>query len=487
MSQLKQLYKLIHSLSKGEKKQFTQQVQKHQFKQDKYFYTLYKILESETNFQEELIINCFKKETKKSDLTDDKNYLQDQLLNAISINSTENNVELYILQLLLKIRSLENKGQYELALKYIKQAIKLCEETENFVLLLRCLNIEQSFYPYLHENTDNTILAQQKYDETLAVLVRMNQLDKMVLAISKIYERDNKSGNTENLNEITSLLQQLPAIETLQFNREKSNYHQINFAVFYKNKDYIKSYFHLATSLELMQKNYYFIYEDKWMYLTSQINAAHNAFKNEDSAKIELHFNQIDILINHSLFNKNDSFIIEAKKLKYTHQLIIYLFQKNYNKILSLEKVVVAIFSQAETSTYFTKPRNMNVCFAIANTALGNYAKAYEWALEEVKIPNSRDYEIYTLICYYIKLIYFIENEMIANFDSEYLSATRYIRGKKNFEVTDKKLLKLLDTIKIKNNNSTNKLYIQKNSSLFSNIMDNYLYHFIFEYLGKKN
>jgi hypothetical protein len=75
---------------------------------------------------------------------------------------------------------------------------------------------------------------------------------------------------------------------------------------------------------------------------------------------------------------------------------------------------------------------------------------------------------------------------MIDNFDSEYLSATRYIRGKKNFADSDKKLLKLLDKLKTKNNLYKNKTQIQKHISLYSDMNNNYLYHFIFEYIQKK-
>jgi hypothetical protein len=59
MSQLKLLHKLIHSLNKGEKKLFTQQADKHQFKQEKYFYVLYKILENENIFNEDIISNSW--------------------------------------------------------------------------------------------------------------------------------------------------------------------------------------------------------------------------------------------------------------------------------------------------------------------------------------------------------------------------------------------------------------------------------------------
>jgi hypothetical protein len=66
---------LIHSLNKGEKKLFTQQADKHQFKQEKYFYVLYKILENENIFNEDIISNSYKKETNKSDFTDEKKLL----------------------------------------------------------------------------------------------------------------------------------------------------------------------------------------------------------------------------------------------------------------------------------------------------------------------------------------------------------------------------------------------------------------------------
>jgi hypothetical protein len=415
-----------------------------------------------------------------------KNYLQEQLLNTISNNTIENNIEVYILQLIVKIRSLENKGHIELALKCIRQAIKLCEETENFILLLRCLNIEQSFYPYLHENTEKTIHAQIKYNDTLETLIRINLLDKTILNISKIYEEENKIGTNESNDKLIELLNQLPREESYLFNREKANYHQIKFAVYYKTQDYKSSYSHITNTIKYMNKNLYYIYEDKWMYITALINAAHNALKLDLNEDIDIYFNQIDELIINELFKQNTSFIAEAKKLSMTHQLIIYLFQKNYQKIISLEKEATNLFSTTETSTYFTKPRNMNICFAIANTAISNYTKAYHWAIEEIKNPNSRDYEIYTLICYFVKLIYFIENEMIDNFDSEYLSATRYIRGKKNFADSDKKLLKLLDKLKTKNNLYKNKTQIQKHISLYSDMNNNYLYHFIFEYIQKK-
>jgi hypothetical protein len=152
------------------------------------------------------------------------------------------------------------------------------------------------------------------------------------LNISKIYEEENKIGTNESNDKLIELLNQLPREESYLFNREKANYHQIKFAVYYKTQDYKSSYSHITNTIKYMNKNLYYIYEDKWMYITALINAAHNALKLDLNEDIDIYFNQIDELIINELFKQNTSFIAEAKKLSMTHQLIIYLFKKTIKK-----------------------------------------------------------------------------------------------------------------------------------------------------------
>lgn len=142
MSQM--LFDLVNSLTISEKVYFKRNAKIHDAKENKNYLKIYNVYEKMAHYDRQAIIDSFNNTSIKKYISSEENYLKDKLLISLfNFNlgrSTRNQIQKGI----LLIEVLANKGFRKEALKKLKSIKKKAIKQEEFMLILRLIELEEN-------------------------------------------------------------------------------------------------------------------------------------------------------------------------------------------------------------------------------------------------------------------------------------------------------------------------------------------------------
>lgn len=250
-----QLFLLIQSMSKQEKRYFRIFSSRHSTEKNNY-YTLYQVIERQKEYDEDAIIKLLKEHQFVNRLSIAKTRLYDQILRSLSSFHAQKSIDSDLFFTLQSIEILYTKALYKAAWKKLHSGIKLAEKHEKHEILLQ-LNkwkqrlIEKDNYQSMDirhiddlKEADATILKQIK---------AYNALWHIKSRIFKILFYGNENSSKDLLN-IQLLMEEHVdplAIDSLSV-RSKFLYHHMHSAFYYAKRDLSASYSHLEQNLNLL-------------------------------------------------------------------------------------------------------------------------------------------------------------------------------------------------------------------------------------------
>ena len=128
-----QLFQLIKSLSKEEKRHFKLQVNKYNSTHENNYIRLFNAIDKQEVYDEEVIKKQFDGETFVKQLTVTKNYLLKQILKSLQNLYHEDSVDLQALVMHHQIAILFKKGQYDICRSLAKKGIELSAANDLFL------------------------------------------------------------------------------------------------------------------------------------------------------------------------------------------------------------------------------------------------------------------------------------------------------------------------------------------------------------------
>lgn len=241
------LFELIKSLTKGEKKSFTL-FANYYSDGDKAHIRLFELIDNQPDYDEEKIRDVFKKEKIKSPLPRVKNYLQETILKTLRFHHTGKSVDSEIRGLLADAEIFHSKGLQKFKARRLEKAKILANQYQKHELSLEVLSkiwkykLDYSNTETLKEYEELTrkIILKRKYQQ-LAQDTMMLMQDGMVRnkAIKKDWEKIILNPLLDKKNEPTGF-------------EDNHFYHNI-YLVYYERTNQIhKTKYHL----ELMMKNF---------------------------------------------------------------------------------------------------------------------------------------------------------------------------------------------------------------------------------------
>ncbi len=141
-----QLFNLIKTLSKGEKRFFKLYASRLSNSSDKKFIILYDAIEKQKNYNEEKIL-LKEKELNPKQFSNLKAHLYYQLLKSLKLCNSSNLENIKITELIDYARILYNKCLYKECVKMIDKAKAMAMENDRSVLLLEILELEKLVIP----------------------------------------------------------------------------------------------------------------------------------------------------------------------------------------------------------------------------------------------------------------------------------------------------------------------------------------------------
>lgn len=250
-----QLFLLIQSMSKQEKRYFRIFSSRHSNEKNNY-YTLYQVIDRQKEYNEEAIIKLLKEHQFVNRLSIAKTRLYDQLLRSLSAFHAQKSIDSDLFFIIQSIEILYSKALYKAAWKKLHSGLKLAEKYEKHEIILQLNKWKQR----LIEKDNYQSLDLQHIEEWQAadqnILKQIKEYNALWHLKSKIFKIlfYGSENSPKNILKIQLLMEENvdPLDENSLSIRSKFLYHHIHSAFHFAKKDLASSFYHLNQNLDLL-------------------------------------------------------------------------------------------------------------------------------------------------------------------------------------------------------------------------------------------
>ena len=197
------LFRLIKTLSKGEKRFFKLYVSRLSDSENKKFIILFNAIDKQKEYDEELIL-AKQKSLQPKQFSNLKAHLYYQLLKCLKLCNSDNLDSITIIELIDYARILYSKCLYKECIKMIDKVKKMAIENDYSILLLEILELEKLVIPKTL-NAGNEQRVNQVITETVQVaesIKNINIFSNLSLKLNSYYVQTGFIKNKEDLHRI---------------------------------------------------------------------------------------------------------------------------------------------------------------------------------------------------------------------------------------------------------------------------------------------
>lgn len=313
------LFRLIKTLSKGEKRFFKLYVSRLSDSENKKFIILFNAIDKQKEYDEELILSK-QKSLHPRQFSNLKAHLYYQLLKCLKLCNSDNLDSINIIELIDYARILYSKCLYKECIKMIDKVKKMAIENDYSILLLEILELEKLVIPKTL-NAGNEQRVNQVITETVQVaesIKNINIFSNLSLKLNSYYVQTGFIKNKEDLHRLDQLFHSsLPVY----------NEHNLSFQEkLYLYNSFIGYYFFIQNFKQA------YVYADK---LVTLFEIQPDMKKH----KLEMYIKALNNLLvaQHKLFKYNE-FVFTQKKLVAIKRDKTFVLTENIN--LSLFKTI---------------------------------------------------------------------------------------------------------------------------------------------------
>lgn len=449
-----QLFQLIQSLSKGEKRHFKLFATRHKGGENAKFLKLFDIINAQTNYNEEKIL------AKESSITAEqlpniKQNLYKQLLQSLRLLHNDSDIDLKIHELLDNTWILYNRCLYAQSQRHLDKAKELCTKYEKNTLLLEVHEMEKKLASKIVKRD-----IQEKLD---ALIPEGNELQKRLSNIitfsnlsSKLYGLYTKFGFTRNSADFeivnSFLYSTLPAFKEEDLSpEEKMHLYNALVGYYFFIQDSRRAYDYAIKWVALFDQKPDLIVAKIEMYIKSINNLLDGQYKLskyeefiQTSQKFEAIQKKNDVVL-----TENIKFLLFKYSSKHTLDKYFMLgeFDEGVKQIEHLANNLEIFEEQLNEHSkliYYYK-------FACMYFGNDDYKNAVYWLNQ---IINARDEDIRSDILCFARILNLISHFELQNDDlvEYYIKSTYRFLGKKDdlhyFQTRILRFLKRLNNLK---------------------------------------
>ena len=488
MNPSEELFKLIKSLTKSEKRFF--KLSSSLQSGEKNYIRLFDAIENQLQYNEEEIKKIFKNDTFINHLPSEKNHLYKLILKSLRAFSSENSVNSQLQDELKNVELLFVKSHFKECRKLVDRAKKLAYAYERFYYLFELINWEKQLLEeeYLSGNFDKNLdfLIHEEQD----VLEKLRNLAEYRILYSKINYVFRKGGFARDEREMELVREisenhLIKGKNTALSRRAAATCYYIQGLAHVFNRDYNSSFEKFSKVVRIFEENPALIQDIPKQYLRSLHNILMCYINNKNfDAFFELK-NKIQDLKHHPAFVSTD---IQVKIFTYVFQseLAAYDAMGDYEKSVSvIEKISEGMEHYKE---HLSKEEQIlfhyNIAYALFGA--GEFKEAMQWLNKILNDnePNLRQ-DIYGFARLFNLIVRF-EHEQYDYLDYVVKSTSRFLLKQKSltgreyaFEtVFIKNLKKISKLLALKSTHEKNEKIISSFSEMKQNMSpmfkDNY-------------
>ena len=277
-----QLFLLIKSLSKQEKRYFKIFSNRHSSDNNNY-YKLYQIISQQDDYDEEKVIEKLKDQQFVNRLSIAKTRLYDQLLKSLNAYHSSKTIDSELFFILQSIEVLYHKALYKAAWKKMQRGLKMANKYEKYELILQLNKWEHKLLEkenYESLDSDNLELM---WNAENTVVDQIKIYNKLWFIKSKIFKILFYSGSRsrKNIAMVNLFLKKnIDSIDKKDLSiRSKFLLHHIYSAFYYSVNKLERSYDHLKQNLDLMERFPWMFVDNPYSQISLVSNMAFIGFK----------------------------------------------------------------------------------------------------------------------------------------------------------------------------------------------------------------
>lgn len=425
------IWQLVHQLSSKEKSFFRRDYSKPQGannQQEPLYLKLFDAINKQQEYNEQKLIRLLAPALTAKNISYTKNYLQEQICQALLVLHTDNNVDAGLYQQLSLIHILREKGLYKAALKIWQTAIKRARAFENYPLIqqlkdeyrrIQLYNNPKATYQDLEGDYAANIMSMEEY----AKLIHLQELHFKALLLRR-------KSHFRQTNEDQKL------IEELLESRLLTN-------PIVKHSFLYRHYYNMTKAILLYLQNdahsYTFAYENvhDWQQQPERI-----AYDQENyievlyifyyTAVLAKDYQHVIDIMQHSANKKITGEIHRA----YFETVKHLALNRVYNKLADYNKVEVLVTNMKKNANHWEQyintdlQRTLRLSIGIACFVLRDYDNAYHYIKNAVLLFNDATRTEHYSFAYLFLLIICFEKKDHYLFDLQYKSTYSYFYRK---------------------------------------------------------
>lgn len=268
MRQSDDLFRLVKSMSKSEKRYF-KLFASMQGKNKKYL-LLFDAIDRQGVYNESALKEEFKQEKFVRQLAVTKGYLYNLVLKSLRLYRNGVSVSARLREMQSNIEVLNEKGLTDLALKVLDKAKELAERHEKFATLIGLLDWERSLRPEFRRSLAEINKAERAEQEVMGKLKNYVEYTFLLHRVANTVLQDHLR-TPEDMEHLEILKNDplLQHLENAQSTRAEYSFHWINATYFYGHNQFSTALDHALKMVEVLERDQNQLYDDIDLYLLS--------------------------------------------------------------------------------------------------------------------------------------------------------------------------------------------------------------------------
>jgi hypothetical protein len=467
-----QLHRLIKSLSKSEKRYFSIYASRHTLGEKNNYLKLFEAIDKQEEYDEDEIIERFKKEAFVKKFSIAKARLYDTILDSLDAFHANSSIDAQLKKDLHCAEILYKKTLYDQCAKLLLSAKRTATRFERHSSLLEISLWEKRLIET--ENyagkSDEDILAILKEDSITSEKIKnFNEYWNIKSRFFMILNNQGKVRNNEELERFKKIIDNtlLKGEDHALSCETKYLFYHIYSAYYFGIGDYEKSYDNLLKNLAVIEANPDIFKEEPNIYFSVLTNAIYigNQLKKLDDVfanlkKLRSTWQELEN-------GKNEDLEVKLFSTAISTELSIYLLTGEYDRAIELAPKIEAKLIQYPGK--FTKLRIASFCLNLATAyfSIGKYSAALKWTnklLNDVSIEENQDLHCSAQI---LSLIIHIELKHDDFIPHAFKSTFRYLSSRNRVYKFENVFLDFIGKIlKTKNREEQTKYYKELKTAL---------------------
>ncbi len=334
------LFRLIKSLSRGEKRSFKLFASQYSKSSKNIYVRLFDAIDAQVEYNEELLIRKFHNEKFIKQLAVTKNYLFNIILKSLRNYQSDEAIGFKINEGVESATILFQRGLYRQASKTIKKTKSYAWQCQKFELLLNMLHLEKEIlYRYLNvqKYQEYQEVHKEEYSRILTIINNREEFQTLFDSIFFLYRKFGRPRSKEERQKYDKIINH-PLLSDIAHARSLRAvcYFNVIHAVYQAMTGFInKSYEYVFAEIEAIEQSELLTLSHMDRYISALNNALHIQVEKKDIPEIEKTLSKIRALPSRfpHMGLQSERRIFEST---YQLELSFYFNTRNFEKGLSL-------------------------------------------------------------------------------------------------------------------------------------------------------